>query len=139
MIGGRNPIVDLLLASATMTPFDLVIANGTLVTASEMALADLGVIGDKIAAIGHGLEGRQRLDASGKLVLPGAVDPHVHLGIDAGATRSSDDFETGTIAAACGGTTTIIDFVEPEIGGAPAGRPPRRPAAAAAQTAIASA
>jgi dihydropyrimidinase len=100
-----------------MTPFDLVITGGTLVTASEMAIADLGITGGKIAAIGHGLEGQQRLDASGKLVLPGAVDPHVHLDIDAGATRSSDDFETGTIAAACGGTTTIIDFVEPEIGG----------------------
>jgi dihydropyrimidinase len=100
-----------------MTPFDLVITGGTLVTASEMAIADLGIIGEMIAAIGHGLEGQRRIDASGKLVLPGAVDPHVHLDIDAGATRSSDDFETGTVAAACGGTTTIIDFVEPEIGG----------------------
>jgi dihydropyrimidinase len=101
-----------------MTPFDLVITGGTLVTASEIVAADVGIAADKIAAIGHNLEGARRIDASGKLVLPGAVDPHVHLGIDAGATRSSDDFETGTIAAACGGTTTIIDFVEPEMGGA---------------------
>ena len=100
-----------------MTTFDLVITGGTLVTAAEMARADLGINGDKIAAIGQGLEGKQRLDASGQLVLPGAVDPHVHLDIDAGATRSSDDFETGTMAAACGGTTTVIDFVEPELGG----------------------
>ncbi len=100
-----------------MTSFDLVIAGGTLVTAAEMARADLGINGDKIAAIGQGLEGKQRIDAAGQLVLPGAVDPHVHLDIDAGATRSSDDFETGTMAAACGGTTTVIDFVEPELGG----------------------
>ncbi len=100
-----------------MTPFDLVITGGTLVTAAEMFTAQVGIVGDKIAAIGRDLEGARRIDAAGKLVLPGAVDPHVHLDIDAGATRSSDDFETGTIAAACGGTTTIIDFVEPEIGG----------------------
>jgi len=102
-----------------MTSFDLVITGGTLVTASEMFTAEIGITGAKIAAIGHGLErgGARHIDATGKLVLPGAVDPHVHLDIDAGATRSSDDFETGTIAAACGGTTTVIDFVEPELGG----------------------
>src|SRR5207302_5216930 len=104
-----------------MTPFDLVITGGTLVTASEMFSAEIGITGDKIAAIGRGLDrgAAQHIDATGKLVLPGAVDPHVHLDIEAGATRSSDDFETGTIAAACGGTTTLIDFVEPELGGPP--------------------
>lgn len=100
-----------------MTDFDLVIGGGTLVTAAEMARGDLGINGDQIAAIGLGLRGARTIDATGMLVLPGAVDPHVHLGINAGGTRSSDDFETGTIAAACGGTTTIIDFVEPELGG----------------------
>jgi dihydropyrimidinase len=100
-----------------LTPLDLVITGGTLVTAAETVQADLGIAGQKIVAIGHGLQGARRLDASGRLVLPGAVDPHVHLDIEAGGTRSSDDFETGTIAAACGGTTTIIDFVEPELGG----------------------
>jgi dihydropyrimidinase len=102
-----------------MTPFDLVITGGTLVTASEMFAAEVGIRGERIAAIGRDLDrtGARHIDASGQLVLPGAVDPHVHLDIDAGATRSSDDFETGTIAAACGGTTTIIDFVEPELGG----------------------
>ena len=54
------------------------------------------------------------IDAARMLVLPGAIDPHVHLQMPAGAVMSSDDWETGTIAAACGGTTTVIDFVEPE-------------------------
>jgi len=97
--------------------FDLVIAGGTLVTAAETIRADVGVIGDTIAALGHGLTGAARIDATGKLVLPGGVDPHVHLDMPVGATRSSDDWETGTFAAACGGTTTVIDFVEPELGG----------------------
>nr|MBI2905397.1 dihydropyrimidinase [Chloroflexota bacterium] len=99
--------------------FDLVIAGGTCVsiTASEAIRADVGVIGDTIAAFGHGLTGAARIDATGKLVLPGGVDPHVHLDMPVGATRSSDDWETGTIAAACGGTTTVIDFVEPDLGG----------------------
>src|SRR3989304_203612 len=98
--------------------FDLVIAGGTLVTAAETIRADVGVIGDTIAALGHGLTGAARIDATGKLVLPGGVDPHVHLDMPVGATRSSDDWETGTFAAACGGTTTVIDFVEPDLGGA---------------------
>jgi len=94
--------------------FDLVIANGILVTASDLVSADVGITGGKIAAVGHGLIGAQVIDATGKYVLPGAVDPHVHLQMLQGEFMSSDDFESGTIAAACGGTTTIIDFVEPE-------------------------
>lgn len=97
--------------------FDLVIAGGTLVTARDSYPADIGIDGEAIVAIGHGLRGARRVDATGKLVVPGAVDPHVHLDMEAGTTRSSDDWETGTIAAACGGTTTVIDFVEPELGG----------------------
>ncbi len=93
---------------------DLVIHGGTLVTASGTSQADLGIRDGAIAVIGQDLRGGQVLDASGKLILPGAVDPHVHLEMLAGRTTSSDDWETGTIAAACGGTTTVIDFVEPE-------------------------
>ncbi len=70
-----------------------------------------------IAAIGPGLDGAEIIDAAGMLVIPGAVDPHVHLQMPAGAVTSSDDWHTGTVAAACGGTTTVIDFVEPEGGG----------------------
>lgn len=94
--------------------FDLVIRGGTLVTACETVHADVGVRDGTIAAIGERLQGREMVDADGLWVLPGAVDPHVHLQMPAGATMSSDDWRTGTIAAACGGTTTVIDFVEPE-------------------------
>jgi dihydropyrimidinase len=96
--------------------FDTVIANGLLVSAEATVHADLGISGGKIAAIGHELKGRQTIDASQMLVLPGAVDEHVHLEMPVGEFASSDDFYTGTVAAACGGTTTIIDFVEPEGG-----------------------
>lgn len=83
-------------------------------TACETVHADVGVRDGTIAAIGERLQGREMVDADGLWVLPGAVDPHVHLQMPAGATTSSDDWRTGTIAAACGGTTTVIDFVEPE-------------------------
>ncbi len=95
--------------------FDLVIAGGTLITPAEAFSADVGVRAGRIAALGQNLAGRRRLDAGGLLVLPGAVDPHVHLAMDAGVTRTSDDWATGTVAAACGGTTTVIDFVEPDL------------------------
>jgi dihydropyrimidinase len=96
---------------------DLVIANATLVTATAVFDADIAVSDEHIVEVGHGLLGRRQIDATGKLALPGGVDPHVHLDMDAGAFCSSDDFETGTVSAACGGTTTVIDFVEPEPGG----------------------
>jgi dihydropyrimidinase len=94
--------------------FDLTIINGTLVTAEATMEADLGILGDRITAIGQALAGRETIDAGGMLVLPGAIDEHVHLQMPAGEFTSSDDFHTGTVAAACGGTTTVIDFVEPE-------------------------
>lgn len=97
--------------------FDLVIKNGTLVTADVSYAADVGVCGERIAAIGEGLLGEQEIDASGMLVTPGAVDVHVHLHMPAGdGLVSSDDFFTGTRAAAFGGTTTVIDFVEAQPG-----------------------
>jgi dihydropyrimidinase len=96
--------------------YDLVVRGGTVVTAHGAFRADVGIHGERIAAIGESLQGARQIDAGGLLVLPGAVDPHVHLQLDVGATQSSDDWESGTIAAACGGTTTVIDFVEPERG-----------------------
>jgi dihydropyrimidinase len=96
--------------------YDTVIRGGTVVTPVGVTLADLGITGETIAAIGDGLTGRQVIDATGKLVIPGAIDPHVHLEMPAGPVQSSDDWVTGTVAAACGGTTTVIDFVEPEVG-----------------------
>jgi len=94
--------------------FDVVIRGGTLITPGGLVNADLAVTGEQIAAVGLRLDGRQVIPADGMLVLPGGVDPHVHLQMPAGAAgRSSDGWESGTIAAACGGTTTVIDFIEP--------------------------
>ena len=95
---------------------DLVIRRGTIVTSGDHFVADLAIRNGVISAIGTNLEGMQILDAGGKLVLPGAVDPHVHLEMPIGQTASSDDWHSGTLAAAYGGTTTVIDFVEPEPG-----------------------
>lgn len=94
--------------------FDLVIANGTLVTSDASTHADLAITNGRITAIGKRLVGLETIDASGMLVLPGAIDEHVHLQMPVGEFSSSDDFYTGTVAAAHGGTTTVIDFVEPE-------------------------
>jgi len=92
---------------------DCVIARGTLVTAEDRVQADLGIHKGRIAAVGQELTGRQTIDAGGMLVLPGAVDEHVHLQMPVAGTVSSDDFYSGTVAAVHGGTTTVIDFVEP--------------------------
>lgn len=96
--------------------FDLVIHNGTLVTASDSYKADIGIQAGKISAIGNDLHAKRMIDAGGLLVLPGAIDPHVHLEMPTPVATSSDDWFTGTRAAAIGGTTTVIDFVEPEAG-----------------------
>lgn len=92
---------------------DLIIKNGTIVTATEMFKADIAVKDGKIAAIGNDLaaEGAEVVDAAGKLVLPGAIDAHTHLAMPFGGTISSDDYFAGTRAAACGGTTTVFDYV----------------------------
>ncbi|GIK58871.1 MAG: dihydropyrimidinase [Chloroflexi bacterium] len=92
--------------------YDLVIKNGKAVTAVTTFPADIAINGETIAAVGLGLHGRREIDAAGKLVLPGAVDMHVHLQMPIGRFVSTDDFYSGTAAAACGGTTSIIDFVE---------------------------
>lgn len=92
--------------------FDLVIHDGLLITSSDTFKADLGINAGKIAAIGHKLSGVTMIDANDLYVLPGAIDPHVHIEMPVGKTISSDDWFTGTQAAAYGGTTTVIDFVE---------------------------
>ncbi|MBN1582709.1 MAG: dihydropyrimidinase [Anaerolineae bacterium] len=103
-----------------MPQFDLVVQNGTIVTASDVYHTDVGIIGGKIAALGRCLVADQVLDASNKYVFPGFVDFHVHMQLQVGdavaGIVSADDFRTGSIAAACGGTTTIVDFVTPERG-----------------------
>jgi dihydropyrimidinase len=92
----------------------LVIRNGLLITGDGTVTADLLIEDEQIAAIGRSLHGDHALDAAGCYVLPGAIDNHVHLQMALGGRVSSDSFRTGTIAAACGGTTTVIDFVTPE-------------------------
>src|SRR6201993_2292929 len=93
--------------------FDTIIRNGSVVTATDTYLADIAIANGKIATIGKDLPTQNSshvLDAAGKLVLPGGIDVHTHLDMPFGGTTSADDFETGTRAAAFGGTTTLIDF-----------------------------
>ena len=89
-----------------------IIKNGTIVTASDTYKADILVENGKIATIGQSINdsSAEIIDAEGKYVFPGGIDPHTHLEMPFGGTVSKDDFETGTIAAAFGGTTTVIDF-----------------------------
>jgi dihydropyrimidinase len=91
----------------------LLIKNGTVVTAEQIFGADVLIEGTRIKEVRAGIpatDGQEVLDASGMLLLPGGIDPHTHLDMPFGGTTSSDDFETGTRAAAIGGTTTIVDF-----------------------------
>lgn len=93
---------------------DLLIKNGTIVTAESTFKADIAVKDGKIITVGQDIEPLKEtevVDAQGKLVLPGAIDGHTHLAMPFGGTISSDDYYTGTKSAACGGTTTVFDFV----------------------------
>jgi dihydropyrimidinase len=95
-----------------LVEYDLVIRHGTVATASEVRRCDVGIAGGVIAALADRIEGgRRTIDAGGLLVLPGGIDSHVHLAQRGpmGPTHA-DDFESGTVAAACGGNTTIIAF-----------------------------
>ncbi|MDF2985361.1 MAG: D-hydantoinase [Eubacterium sp.] len=91
---------------------DLIIKNGTIITPTESYEADIAVKGGKIAFIGKGFPevNAKVVDASGKLVLPGAIDVHTHLAMPFGGTVSADGYLAGTRAAACGGTTTVFDY-----------------------------
>jgi dihydropyrimidinase len=91
----------------------ILIRNGRLVTASQDSLADVFIEGETVRMIGERLDvqAERVIDAEGMLVLPGGVDPHVHLEMPFMGTFSSDSYETGTRAALHGGTTTVIDFV----------------------------
>ena len=90
----------------------VLIKNGRIVTAADDYRADLFILNETVDLIGKNLEieADHVIDAAGKLVIPGGVDPHTHLELPFGGTVTNDDFETGTRAAAFGGTTTIIDF-----------------------------
>src|ERR671935_804892 len=88
------------------------IRNGRVVTAVDDYKADILIDGETVSVIGAKLdvEADRVIDAAGKLVIPGGIDPHTHMELPFGGTESADDFRTGTIAAAHGGTTAIIDF-----------------------------
>ena len=93
--------------------FDTIIQGGAIVTASDTYQSDLGISNGRITAIAQQLpkeSATQVLSAEGCYVIPGGIDVHTHLELPFGGTTSADDFESGTIAAAYGGTTTLIDF-----------------------------
>ena len=102
-----------------MTPFDIVIRNGEIVTAAgPVGRADIGIADGVIVQIGSRLEGRQEIDAAGKLILPGGIDAHVHLSFpreEAAGPHWVDDFTSGSAAALAGGITTLgnMTFLEP--------------------------
>jgi len=93
--------------------FDTVVRNGTIVTATDTYPSDIGICNGRIAAIANNLSSEfasNTIDARDRLVMPGGIDVHTHLDMPFGGTTSADDFESGTVAAAFGGTTTLIDF-----------------------------
>src|SRR5439155_1349893 len=90
---------------------DLVVRGGTIITAADRFVADVGIRAGRIVEIGESLpRASQEIDAAGLQVLPGGVDVHTHLDVDVGTVHTADDFESGTAAAACGGITTICDY-----------------------------
>src|SRR6202522_1495384 len=93
--------------------FDTIIVNGRVATATDTYTSDVAISDGKISAVGQSLPRENAgkiIDAAGKYVFPGGIDVHTHLDMPFGGTTSADDFETGTRAAAFGGTTTLIDF-----------------------------
>ena len=92
-------------------PLDLVIRGGTVATAEKTFRADVGIQGEKVVEIREGLTGTKTIDAAGKLVLPGGVDSHCHVEqLSSTGKMCADDFYSATVAAAFGGTTTIVPF-----------------------------
>ena len=91
----------------------VLIKNGTVVNDTGAVRADVLIEGETVSRVEPGIvqEGAEVIDAGGKYVLPGAVDVHTHMDLDVGFTRACDSFFSGTLAAACGGTTTIVDHM----------------------------
>lgn len=101
-----------------MERLDLVIKGGLVVTPAGTFAADVGIKGGKIAAISDVLPlvGEEVIEARGKWVLPGAIDVHTHFAHTSGGRFTSDDFFSGSLAAACGGVTAFVDFAIPRPG-----------------------
>ena len=100
---------------AAMT-YDLVIKNGRVISGTGDFVGDIAIVGEEIAAVGAGLRGKREIDATGKLVIPGAIDGHVHMRTERKSFCYDETFATGSVAAAFGGTTTIIDQIQVEPG-----------------------
>ncbi|MBE3640102.1 dihydropyrimidinase [Mangrovicoccus algicola] len=94
-----------------------VIKGGTVVTADRQWKADVAIEGETIAAIGEDLAGDSYIDAEGAYVIPGGIDPHTHLEMPFMGTTAAESFESGTFAAAAGGTTMLVDFCLPGADG----------------------
>ena len=90
-----------------------VIKNGTVVTHDLTYKADILIEGSKISEIGQNLSGDTELDATDCYVMPGGIDPHTHLEMPFMGTTAAETFESGTFAAAAGGTTMLVDFCLP--------------------------
>lgn len=105
----------------TQPDYDLLIRHGNVVLPGDVRRVDVGVRDGKIAALAPELPGtaRRTIDASRKLVFPGFIDAHTHMGIPIKDTRSADDFASGSVAAAFGGVTTILDFTVQQPGQSP--------------------
>ncbi len=95
----------------------MVIKNGRVVVEDSVIEADIRIKDGVITEIGSSLSDSETIDAAGNYVLPGGIDVHTHMNLDVGIAVAQDDFYTGTVAAACGGTTTIVDH----LGFGPAG------------------
>ena len=97
---------------------DLLVRNARIVSGSEVVESDIGVEGGKVVSISRGsaASAGRVFDAKGMIVIPGGIDAHTHMELPVTGTSSADDFYSGTVAAACGGITTIIDFVDPQPG-----------------------
>jgi dihydropyrimidinase len=102
-----------------MSDYDWVIRGGTVVTAADVIECDIGIAGERIAALGLGLSGKRVIDATGRLVLPGGVDSHCHVEqLEADGSIHEESFGTAAVSAFAGGTTTLIPFA-PQFKGEP--------------------
>ena len=101
-----------------MNEYDLLIKGGTITTASETYVGDIGISKGLIAAVGTDLSGsaKKTISAKGRVVVPGGIDVHTHLDMPFMGATTADDFTSGTTAAVCGGTTSIVDFAIQERG-----------------------
>src|SRR5690242_1340737 len=105
-------------AAMTEQAFSTVIRGGTVVLPTGVARADVGIRGETIAAIGQDLgPGEREIDATGRIVAPGGVDPHAHVEqVSGGGLLNADSFESATVSAVFGGTTTVIPFAAQHVG-----------------------